>query len=205
MSKEEFYAGAMTENPDAEPKQVEEWWNMVNQDKNDYISKDEFFKMKLLEDSDDDDTDSDDSDDDKDDTREVWNKYVKDTSVGMTFDELKEGWKDYNATTSEKEIKQAWDFVNLDGSDTLSYKEFFRLMKLGEGPPKEIWAKLKWYWQLFAGKRGMSWEQYVKGSKIESPDTPMDELKKYFKKLDRSGNGRLSKREFMAMGHMDGK
>merc|ERR1719152_439156 len=114
---------------------------MVNQDKNDFISKDEFFKMKLLEDSDDD-TDSDDSDDDSDDgkqdAREAWDKYVKDKTVGMTFDELKEGWKDYNATTSEKEIKQAWDFVNLDGSDTLSYKEFFRLMKLGEGPPKEI-------------------------------------------------------------------
>ena len=43
MTKDEFMAGAMTESPDAKPKQVENWWNMVNKDGNDTISKKEFF------------------------------------------------------------------------------------------------------------------------------------------------------------------
>merc|ERR1711907_797322 len=67
--------------------------------------------------------------------------------------------------------------------------------------------KMEWYWNLFAMKprEGMTWKEYVMGSKIESPVTHWTELEHYFKKLDKDGNGRLSHGEFMSMKHMKEK
>ena len=142
----------------------------------------------------------------------LWDEYVSDKDRGMTFDELKKGWHNHNKTTSVEEMKQAWKFVNLDRSKTLSFEEFRRLFEFGEGPPKELNEKLEWYWRLFAHNpdKGMSWDEYLQGSKIESAKSPKEEIEKYFKMLDKDGNRRLSRDEFfdmtkMVMKKMDGE
>jgi hypothetical protein len=40
--------------------------------------------------------------------------------------------------------------ADLDQDKNLSRDEFKRIYKIGQGPPKDIEKKMKWYWKLFA-------------------------------------------------------
>lgn len=47
MNQKEFYAGAMTENPDSDPKEIEKWWKKLDTDGSGMLSKDEFMKIHM--------------------------------------------------------------------------------------------------------------------------------------------------------------
>jgi len=72
--------------------------------------------------------------------------------------------------------------------------------------PKDIedqMSKLTWYWNAYVWdvELGMTFDEFAKGSKLENPETPDEELFKYFNDMDTDKSKSLSWREFLRAIH----
>jgi len=67
-------------------------------------------------------------------------------------------------------------------------------------PPVDINDKLRWYWNTFASEQrsGLTWEEWLEGSKIESDGRSNEDLKNDFDKLSNK-KGRIWCNSFMSM------
>jgi hypothetical protein len=68
----------------------------------------------------------------------------------MSLQQFSEGYSHAEPDVTDDQIIDSYLRSDSNGDSELSYDEFNRLVKMMNGPPKDLHDKLRWYWKNFA-------------------------------------------------------
>jgi Ca2+-binding EF-hand superfamily protein len=118
----------------------------------------------------------------------------------MTYDEFASAVRVTSPDAGDDMVKAAWDLANKNDDNRLSWEEFKNLFELGkEGAETPDPARMFWDMFVTDEKRGMSFDEFAKGTRMGNPAISDDQLKPAFEMMDRDGSRTLTWEEFKAI------
>ena len=154
------------------------------------------------------------------DARYYWDNYNVAPDTDMSIYDFQGVFRAHEKGATDDQVREAFDWVDADKSNSLSWKEFesFYSAEVPEAPEREAeeepkrddkrdrkWTKKdtsgkpenkrfwdKWFWDNYVEGFTMGYEEYSNIYRSQQPDASEDEIRKGWEKGDVDGSGTMS-------------